>query len=81
MNTNQQDSVTTWLIEWIADEFDLSVEEIDPSKPFSYYGMTSVTATMLTTDFEAQFSKRFYPTAMMNYPTVEALAQYLVDLG
>lgn len=80
MDTNQQNSVKNWLVEWIADEFDLSVEEIDPTKPFSYYGMTSVTATTLTADFEEKFQHSFYPTAMMNYPTIETLAEYLTDM-
>lgn len=79
MNTELQESIETWLIQWMADEFSLNADEIEPSHTFIKYEMTSVTATVLAADLENWLGCRLSPTLLWNYPTIEALAQHLSE--
>jgi acyl carrier protein len=58
---------------------DLDPLRIVPERTFLSYGMDSMHAMMLVGDLEGRLGVRLSPTLVWEYPTVDALAQYIVD--
>jgi acyl carrier protein len=70
-------NMKNWLVDWLANEMNLSRTEIDPSQPFLGYGMNSVQAMTMVGDIEAKLSLRLAPTLAWDYPNIDALAAHL----
>ena len=83
--TNLQDSQTSpdtseiqdWIVSYIAELLEVEPELVDPSIPFDRYGLDSSAAYALTGDLEDWFGREIDPTAIYDYPTVEALSEHL----
>src|SRR5262245_22511681 len=75
-----KESVQDWLVNWLAAEFALPVEVIDPNKAFLAYGMNSIQAMMVVGDLEDALRRRLSPTLVWEYPTIAGLAQHVVEL-
>jgi acyl carrier protein len=73
------ESLTTWLAERIALYLKRRPSEIDPSVPLAEYGLDSVAALSLCGDIEEDFDLVLEPTVAWDYPTVQALAQHLME--
>lgn len=69
--------IAAWLVAQLADNLDLVAAEIDPSRPFAYYGLDSVQAVRLTTALEAWLGYSLSPTLAYDYPSIDALAEHL----
>jgi acyl-CoA synthetase (AMP-forming)/AMP-acid ligase II/alkylation response protein AidB-like acyl-CoA dehydrogenase/acyl carrier protein len=65
------------LIEWLSRELGLKDEAIDIRKPFSYYGVDSITGTALVADIQNWIGRPLSPTLVWVYPTIEKLALHL----
>jgi acyl carrier protein len=63
--------------EWIARELGLPVEEIEASKSLLNYSLSSVTAMMLVGDLEERLGLTLPPTLVWDYPSIEAIVDYL----
>ncbi|HEU4363324.1 MAG TPA: SDR family NAD(P)-dependent oxidoreductase, partial [Mycobacterium sp.] len=73
--------ITDWLTARLAGDLELPVAEIDPTKPFAFYGLDSVHAVRLTTALEAWLGHELSPTLAYEYPTIKILADHLARLG
>lgn len=73
--------IAEWLISQLAGELELPAVEIDPSRPFAYYGLDSVHAVRLTTALEAWLGHQLPPTVAYDYPTIDLLSDHLARLG
>ena len=72
-------SLKSWLIDWLAKEFEMDPRTIDPAQTFLSHGVDSVQAMSMVGDLEARFSRRLPPTLAWDYPTIDALAEHLAE--
>lgn len=83
--TNRQSSTTLpdtseiqdWIISYVAELLEEEPESVDPTIPFDRYGLDSSAAYALTGDLEEWLGEEIDPTAIYDYPTVEALSEHL----
>lgn len=76
--TRSAADVTAWLIERLAADLEIPTAEIIATEPFAYYGLDSVHAIRLATALEEWLGLDLPPTLAYEYPTIDALARYLV---
>jgi acyl transferase domain-containing protein/acyl-CoA synthetase (AMP-forming)/AMP-acid ligase II/acyl carrier protein len=69
--------IQSWLIAQIAERMHTSSENIDPRLPFAHYSLDSLATAELSASLEEWLGQRVSPTAIYDYPTVEALALHL----
>ena len=72
-------SITEWLVEWIARELGLPPAEIETDKSLLNYSLSSVTAMMLVGDLEEWLGLTLPPTLVWDYPSIDAIADYLIE--
>lgn len=72
-------TIQTWLINAIAQQLKVAPQAIDVREPFVRYGLDSVAAVGLSGQLEAWLGRRLSPTLTYDYPTIEALSQYLAE--
>lgn len=70
--------IQAWIVHWMAQSLQTAVTEIDVQKPFAEYGLDSVTAVELAEALGTALGRPLEPTLAYEYPTIEALAHYLV---
>jgi acyl carrier protein len=75
-----RDRIEGWLIDWIAKELGMPPAEIETSKSLLDYSLSSVTAMMLVGDLEEWLGLTLPPTLVWDYPSIAAIADYLVEL-
>lgn len=73
--------VERWLIARIAGYLEISPAQVDPRDSFTSYGLESRTAVELCGDLEDWLGREFEPTLTWDYPSIEQLAQYLIEAG
>jgi acyl carrier protein len=71
--------ISGWLIDWISKELEMPAEDIDTGHSLLQYSMSSVTATILVGDLEDSLDLRLSPTLVWDYPTIDAMTDYLVQ--
>ncbi|MEM9212770.1 MAG: AMP-binding protein [Cyanobacteria bacterium P01_F01_bin.150] len=72
-------SIQSWLVTWLSDRLKIASAQIDRQKSFADYGIDSVMAVELAQDLE-DWLGRDTPldvTVAWNFPTIDALAEYL----
>ncbi|MFL5653802.1 MAG: AMP-binding protein, partial [Ktedonobacteraceae bacterium] len=69
--------IQTWLIDQISEQLKIPPQSIDIREPLVHYGMDSLQAVSLAADLEDWLGQSLPPTLAYDYPTIEALAQYL----
>jgi len=67
-----------WLIERLAKQLSLKPAQIDASVPFSSYGLDSMVAVKVSGDLEKLVERRLSPALLLEYPSIDALTEYLV---
>jgi acyl carrier protein len=67
------------LIAELAQRLEVDPETIDPRQPFERYGLDSLNAIRLAVELEARIGRKLPTTALWDFPTIESLANYLVD--
>ncbi|WP_266159890.1 PfaD family polyunsaturated fatty acid/polyketide biosynthesis protein [Dyella silvatica] len=70
-----------WLMEQIAKEAGVSIEDIDPRRTFESYALDSAHALLLLSQLEQRLSLKLSPTLVWNYPTIEKLAARLQQMA
>ena len=73
------EAIQSWLMTRIAAMLELDAASIDPRQPFTYYGLGSIQAVSLTGDLEVFLNRKLSPTLAWDYPTIELLANHLVN--
>jgi acyl transferase domain-containing protein/acyl-CoA synthetase (AMP-forming)/AMP-acid ligase II/acyl carrier protein len=71
--------IADWLVAQLSGELDLPATEIDPSRPFAYYGLDSIHAVRLTAALEAWLGREVSPTLAYEYPTIDTLSRHLAE--
>ncbi|MFY2859629.1 beta-ketoacyl synthase N-terminal-like domain-containing protein [Mycobacterium sp. THU-M104] len=69
--------VADWLASRLASELGVPATDVDPSRPFAYYGLDSVRAVQLTAELESWLGRELSPTLAYEYPTIDALSRHL----
>ena len=73
------DSLASWLIDWLVREFKIDRESVKPNQAFLSFGMDSVQAMTMVGDLESELSVRLPPTLVWDYPTIGELAAHLAE--
>lgn len=73
------EAIQDWLVSYLAEQLKIAPQDIDTEMPFDRYGLDSAVAVSLTGDLEDLLGHRLSPTIAYDYPTIETLAQYLVE--
>lgn len=79
-NTNilvDSTKIQAWIISYMTELLEVEIEQVDPTIPFDRYGLDSSAAYALTGDLEDWLGSEIDPTAIYDYPTIEALSEYL----
>jgi acyl carrier protein len=74
-----RESIGEWLIRWIARELAMPPEDVETSKSLLNYSLSSVTAMMLVGDLEEWLKLTLPPTLVWDYPSIDAIADYLTE--
>jgi myxalamid-type polyketide synthase MxaD len=69
--------VQSWLVSKLSERLGLKPEGVDVRKPFTSYGLSSRDAVELAGELAAWLGRRLSPTLIYEYPSVEALSNYL----
>ncbi|NEQ72401.1 MAG: aminotransferase class I/II-fold pyridoxal phosphate-dependent enzyme [Okeania sp. SIO2C9] len=73
------ETIKSWLISQLAERLELDIHEIDIERDFIDYGLNSIEVVNLSGELENLLGRRLPPTLLLDYPTIEALAEYLVE--
>jgi acyl carrier protein len=71
--------IQSWLRLRIAEGIQASPEEIDPTLPFSYYGLDSVAAFEIADELEIWLGRKLPQTLPWDYPNIELLSTFLAE--
>ncbi|MGB3201841.1 MAG: acyl carrier protein [Nodosilinea sp.] len=71
------DEIQEWIITYLEKLLDIDPEDLDTTIPFDRYGLDSLAAVGMTGELEDWLGQQVDPTLLYDYPTVEALAEYL----
>jgi len=74
-------SMDEYLLSLFADQLKISPEELDAQTEFSEYGVDSILIMSLLNQLEKRFERSFAPTTIMEYSSLEKLAQFLKQEG
>ena len=74
-----QRDIQGWLITEISRRLKLSPDRIDPRSAFVEHGLDSLQSVALIGDLEKCLDKKLEPTLTWDYPSIEALANYLSE--
>src|SRR5437773_10640237 len=70
-------AIEAWLIARVEGSTGIAREEIDISRPFAYFGLSSSSAVSLSGDLEDLLGRPLPATLVWDYPTIECLARHL----
>ena len=73
--------IQSWLISYLAELLEMEPDEVDVTIPFDRYGVDSSAGVGLIGDLQRDFCLKLKPTTLYNYPTIEALTEYLAQLA
>ncbi|MFQ5794194.1 MAG: type I polyketide synthase [Candidatus Bipolaricaulia bacterium] len=71
--------IEAWLVSQISGRLGMDPDDIDIHQPFTHYGLDSKHAVRLAGELGAWLGRQLSPTLAYEYPTIEALAQYLAE--
>ncbi|WP_437712862.1 SDR family NAD(P)-dependent oxidoreductase [Sorangium sp. So ce448] len=73
------EDVQTWLVERLAAHLGVDARSIDVRERLTRYGLDSQGAVSLLSELSRALGRKLSPTLAWEYPTIEALARYLVS--
>jgi len=71
------EDIQAWLVSHLAEHLKIEPSKIDVREPLTRYGMDSVQAVNLAENLAGWLGRELSPMLAYEYPTIEALAQYL----
>jgi acyl carrier protein len=74
-----QSATENWMTTWLIARAGVDPSEIKLDKPFSDYGLDSMTAVEMSGEIEDWSGATLTPIVAWNYPTVTRLSEYIVD--
>lgn len=75
----RREVIQSWLLSKISELLAMDADDLDVSEPLSTYGLGSIAAVSLTGDLEVWLGLELAPTLVWEYPTIEALTEYLAS--
>ncbi|MGB3510923.1 MAG: acyl carrier protein, partial [Microcoleaceae cyanobacterium] len=72
-------TIKHWLVSQLAERLELDTNDIDIHRDFTDYGLNSIEVVNLSGELENILGRRLPPTLLLDYPTIESLAEYLVE--
>jgi acyl-CoA synthetase (AMP-forming)/AMP-acid ligase II/alkylation response protein AidB-like acyl-CoA dehydrogenase/acyl carrier protein len=69
--------IRPWITCWLCTEIGLAPDAVDPTKPFSFLGLDSITGVRMAADLEDWLGRPVDRTAAWDFPTIEALVRHL----
>jgi malonyl CoA-acyl carrier protein transacylase len=69
--------IKAWLVDKIAELLQIASEKIDLKQPLAVYGLNSVKAVNIAAELEEWLGISVAPTIVYDYPSIQALADYL----
>ena len=79
MKQVEQTEVLKWLTLKFADWLELPVEELEPGRPMSSYGLDSISAVTLTVQLEEELDIELETALLFKRPTLQSLAEHLTE--
>lgn len=73
--------ISAWLVDRLAQDLELPVAEVDPAKPFAFYGLDSIHAVRLSTALEQWLGCELAPTIAYEYPSIAILSDHLARVA
>ncbi len=71
--------IQAWLISQLAQKLEIDANQIDITLPFESYGLDSESAVVLSGELQDLLKCDLEPTLLFDYPTIEAVADYIVQ--
>jgi acyl carrier protein len=71
--------VLTWLTLKFADWLEVPVEDLDPQRPISSYGLDSISAVTLSVQLEEELDIELDTAVLWERPTLDSLAEHLTE--
>jgi acyl carrier protein len=65
------------LVSRLAEMRGMDAKDIDITKEYSYYGLSSLEIVLLVTDLEEWLGRPLDPTLLWDYPTIQSFSDYL----
>ncbi|WKD60246.1 Phthiocerol/phenolphthiocerol synthesis polyketide synthase type I PpsA [Corynebacterium ciconiae DSM 44920] len=87
MNVNQGqgpisvNELSAWLTRWVAENTELSVDEVDVDTPMQSFGLSSRDVVVLSGELENLTGVQLDATVAYQYPTIRALAEFVCSGG
>jgi acyl carrier protein len=79
MKQVEQTEVLTWLTLKFADWLEVPVEQLEPGRPMSSYGLDSISAVTLTVQLEEELGIELETALLFKPPTLQSLAEHLTE--
>lgn len=76
-NNITSEEIRDWIASYLANLLEIPPDEIETDVSFDIYGLDSSAAIGLTGELEDWLGREVDPTLLYDYPTVEALVEYL----
>lgn len=73
------EEIKAWLVSQISEQLGVDSSEIDVREPLDSYGLDSAQAMLLISKAEKLLQFELSPVLLWHYPTIEALAERLVE--
>ena len=73
--------IQTWLVSYVAELLEIEPNAIDITIPLEQYGLDSSAAVVLSGDLQDWLECDLDPELLLDYQTIEALTQYLIEEG
>ncbi len=80
MSTEDTQEISEWIISWIADTTNLSVDAIDVDELFVNFGLGSRESVMLAADLEDYLDIEIDNSVAWSYPSISKLSAYLSNI-
>ncbi len=75
----EQSEVLAWLKLKFATWLEVPVEEFDPTRPISRYGLDSISAVSLSVELEEELDMELDTAVLWDRPTLENLSEHLTE--
>ncbi|MFN6560832.1 MAG: amino acid adenylation domain-containing protein [Nostoc sp. ChiSLP01] len=72
-----KEEIAAWLLVKVAEQLQVSPHEIDICEPLAQYGLSSLAAVRISGKLQEWLERELSPSLLYDYPTIQALAQYL----
>ena len=77
-NPPDKSQIQAWLSSQLAQTLEFVANQIDITLPFESYGLDSESAVVLSGELQDWLKCDLEPTLLFDYPTIEAVADYIV---